>query len=120
MNNNRNHNELVGWHRLNGHEFAQTLGDSEGQGGLACSGPRGCEELDTTERLNNNSNRKICVFRLPKARQTLTDLIQNARHYSGLLKSGTAGGSVSSLRSPFLAELKSDPGLESHTEQSGH
>ena len=31
--------EMVGWHhRLNGHEFEQTLGDSEGQGSLArCS-----------------------------------------------------------------------------------
>ena len=30
-------NELVGWHHwLNGHEFEQTLGDSEGQGSLAC------------------------------------------------------------------------------------
>ena len=27
--------EMVGWHhRLNGHEFEQTLGDSEGQGSL--------------------------------------------------------------------------------------
>ena len=29
--------EMVGWHPwLNGHEFEQTLGDSEGQGSLAC------------------------------------------------------------------------------------
>ena len=29
--------ELVGWHHwLHGHEFEQTLGDSEGQGSLAC------------------------------------------------------------------------------------
>ena len=29
--------EMVGWHhRLNGHEFEQTLGDSEGQGRLVC------------------------------------------------------------------------------------
>ena len=29
--------EMVGWHhRLNGHEFVQTLGDSERQGSLAC------------------------------------------------------------------------------------
>ena len=27
--------EMVGWHhRLDGHEFEQTLGDGEGQGGL--------------------------------------------------------------------------------------
>ena len=29
---------MVGWHHQhNGHEFEQTLGDSEGQGSLACS-----------------------------------------------------------------------------------
>ena len=29
--------EVVGWHhQLNGHEFEQTLGDSEGQGRLVC------------------------------------------------------------------------------------
>ena len=26
-------------HQFNGHEFEQTLGDSEGQGNLACYGP---------------------------------------------------------------------------------
>ena len=31
--------EVVGWHhRLNGHEFAQTPGDSEGQGSAAWTG----------------------------------------------------------------------------------
>ena len=29
--------EMVGWHhRLNGYEFEQTQGDSEGQGSLVC------------------------------------------------------------------------------------
>ena len=29
--------EIVGWHhQLNGHEFEQALGESEGQGILAC------------------------------------------------------------------------------------
>ena len=29
--------EMVGWHHwLNGREFEQTLGDSEGQGSLVC------------------------------------------------------------------------------------
>ena len=35
-------------HQLNGHQFEQTLGDSEGQGGLACCSPWGCKESDTT------------------------------------------------------------------------
>ena len=40
-------NEMVGWHhRLNGHEFKQTLGDSEGQGSLACCSPWGGKESD--------------------------------------------------------------------------
>ena len=34
--------EMVGWHHwLNRHEFGQTLGDSEGQGSLACCSPWG-------------------------------------------------------------------------------
>ena len=45
--------EMVGWHhRLDGHEFKQILGDSEGQGGLACCSPWGPKESDTTEALN--------------------------------------------------------------------
>ena len=43
-------------HWCNGHELGQTSGDGEGQGGLACCGPWGCEESDTTGWLNNNSN----------------------------------------------------------------
>ena len=42
-------------HRLNGHEFEQTLGDSEGQGRLVCCSPWGLKELDTTERLNSST-----------------------------------------------------------------
>ena len=50
--------EMVGWHhRLYGHEFEQTPGDSERQGSLACCSPWGHQESDTTERPNNsNSN----------------------------------------------------------------
>ena len=39
--------EMVGWHQwLNGHEFEQTHGDSEGQESLTCCSPLGCKELD--------------------------------------------------------------------------
>ena len=49
--------EMVGWHhRLNGREFEQPLGDSEGQGRLACCSPWGCKESDATEWLNNTHN----------------------------------------------------------------
>ena len=45
--------EMVGWHhRLNGHEFDQTLGVGDGQGGLVCCGPRGRQESDMTEQQN--------------------------------------------------------------------
>ena len=47
--------EMVGWHhQLNGHEFEQTVGDSEGQGSLVCCSSWGHKESDTTERLNNS------------------------------------------------------------------
>ena len=40
---------MVGWHhQLNGHEFEQTLGASEGQRSLACCSPRGGKEVDMT------------------------------------------------------------------------
>ena len=35
-------------HQLNGQDFEQTPGDSEGQGCLACCSPWSCKELDTT------------------------------------------------------------------------
>ena len=45
--------KMVGWHhRLNGHEFEQASGVGDGQGGLACCGPWGHKESDTTEHLN--------------------------------------------------------------------
>ena len=48
--------KMVGWHHgLNGHEFEQTLGDSEGQGSLACCSPWGHKELDMTQQLNNSN-----------------------------------------------------------------
>ena len=46
-------NEMFGWyHRLNRHEFGQTLGVVDGQGGLAYCSPWDGKELDMTERLN--------------------------------------------------------------------
>ena len=46
---------MVGWHhRLDGHEFEQTQGDSEGQGSLACCSPWGHKESDVTLQLKKN------------------------------------------------------------------
>ena len=40
---------MIGWHhQLNGHEFEQTLEDSEEQGSLVCCSLWDCKELDTT------------------------------------------------------------------------
>ena len=49
--------EMAGWlmrwhHRLDGHEFEQTPGVDDRQGGLACCDSWGRKESDTTERLN--------------------------------------------------------------------
>ena len=47
--------EKVGWHhRLDGHEFEQAPGDSEGQESLACCSPWGRKESHTTDRLNRS------------------------------------------------------------------
>ena len=44
--------EMARWHhQLNGHEFEQTLGVGDGQGGLACFDSWDHKESDTTERL---------------------------------------------------------------------
>ena len=44
--------------RTAGHEFEQAPGDDEGQGSLACFGPWGSKELDMTQQLNNNNNKR--------------------------------------------------------------
>ena len=60
--------EMVGWHhRVNGHEFEQTPGDSKGQGSLACCSPWGCKGLDMTLRLNNNNREHSATPFLPQA-----------------------------------------------------
>ena len=49
--------EIIRWyHRLDGHEFEQTQGDSEGQGSLSFFSPWGSKESYTTEWLSNNNN----------------------------------------------------------------
>ena len=54
--------EMVRWyHRLNGHEFEQAPGDSEGQESLSRCSPWGGKESDTTDRLNNNSGNSITL-----------------------------------------------------------
>ena len=57
--------EMVGrYHQLNGHEFEQTPGDGEGQGGLACCSLWSLNESDTTEQLNRNWTELYTIHRL--------------------------------------------------------
>ena len=47
---------MIGWHhQLNGHEFKEIPGHSEGQGGLTCCTLWGYKELNMTQRLITNS-----------------------------------------------------------------
>ena len=51
--------KMVGWHhQLSGHEFGQSLGDSEGQGSLASYSSWGSKESDMTQQLNDNNNKQ--------------------------------------------------------------
>ena len=80
--------ELVGWyHWLNGHEFEQTPGDSEGQGRLECWSLWGHKESDSTEWLNNNRGPLI-----PQGLRPFTGLssriVQTFLHGSWLPKGG--------------------------------
>ena len=45
--------EMVGWcHRMNGHEFEQVPGVTDGQKSLACCSPQGSKESDMTKWVN--------------------------------------------------------------------
>ena len=51
--------EVVGWyHWLDGCEFEQTPGDSEGQGSFACCSPCGLKESNMTEQLHNSKQQR--------------------------------------------------------------
>ena len=65
----RKQDEMVGWHhRLNGHEFEQTQGDSEGQGSLGCavhgvtnSGTQLATALSTCRAGCSNEKAPVCL-----------------------------------------------------------
>ena len=68
--------EMVGWHhRLNGHEFEQTLGDGEGQGSLSFLSPWSCKESDMTEWLSNNKNEIVVNKVLTLVNDSLSILV---------------------------------------------
>ena len=81
--------EMVGWyHQFDGHEFEQTPGVGDGQGGLACCSPWSHKELDTTEQLNWTDwikhlkmRRRYLIFQVgPKCHFPIRDRQRNIRH----------------------------------------
>ena len=59
--------KIVEWHyQFNGREFEQTLGDSEGQGSLACCSPWVCKKLDMTYQLKDNKHYSECFCELKR------------------------------------------------------
>ena len=53
---------MVGWHhRLDGHELEQTMGDSEGQGSLACCSLRGGKESDRTFVVQSDTEKEMAT-----------------------------------------------------------
>ena len=53
--------EMVGWHhQLNGREFEQGPSVGDGQRGLVCCSPWGCQESDMTEQLNWSEENILC------------------------------------------------------------
>ena len=60
---------MVGWrHQLNGHEFEQTPGDSEGQGSLVYCNPWGHKELAMTEQLKEESEKAGLKLNIQKTK----------------------------------------------------
>ena len=68
---------MVGWHhRLNGHEFDQSLGDSEGQGSLACCSAWSQEESDRTQPTEQRLHPSISEINVTSSVQIL---LENSR-----------------------------------------
>ena len=54
--------EMAGWHHwCNGHDLGLSLGDGEGQGGLACCSPWGHKESDMIGQLANNNHNIVAL-----------------------------------------------------------
>ena len=57
--------EMVEWrHRLDGHEFEQTLGDGEGQGSLACCSPWGHRGLVSEQQQQKRNCRPAALMNI--------------------------------------------------------
>ena len=56
---------MVGWHhQLDGHEFEQAPGVSDGQGSLSCYSPWDHKESYTTEQLNLTDTQLYSVIKV--------------------------------------------------------
>ena len=67
--------EMVGWHHwLNGHEFEETLGDTEEQRSLLCCSPWGCKELTQLRDWTKTTTRKqvFSKFKFLSPGETMT------------------------------------------------
>ena len=101
---------MVGWcHRLNGHEFEQTLGDGEGQGSLACCSPRGHKESDTTYRLDNDNNNSRVQAAKPRGGSSLCAMWLVTEEFRGMscvdLPSGRVNEKVLLRYKPYHLSL---------------
>ena len=71
--------EMVGWHhQLNGHEFEQALGDSEGQEAWHAA-VHGVAESDVTWQLNNNNTNLgiVCAISITNTTGILIEIALN-------------------------------------------
>ena len=80
---------MVGWHHrldgLDGHEFEQTPGDSEGQGSLAYCSPWDCKEFDTTKQLNSKEI-KPSILKEINPEYTLEGLMLKLQYFDHLIQ----------------------------------
>ena len=81
--------KMVRWHhRLDRHEFEQTLGDSEGQGSLVSYCSWGHKESDTTEQLNNEMTTTTFLLSGFPGSSVVKDLPVNAGDVGSIPGSG--------------------------------
>ena len=74
-----------GWHHwLSGNELGQTLGDGEGQGGLACCSPWGHKESDMTGWLNNNADDTTLMAESGEELKSLLTRVKEENEKAGL------------------------------------
>ena len=97
---------MVVWHhQLNRHEFEQTPGDGDGQGGLACCSPWSHRELDTTR------DQTTTRAKLPEEGGSAPDRGAQALKRIPNSSTGFPGSSVGKESACNVGDLGSIPGL---------